>query len=132
MKAGDKLRVMTLRGALTEITRLEKDVRRPANNDEIIQILKRERARRDETMEFARKGGRLDLLEQNQTEAQIIDGYLPAAPGSDEIKAAITAQIAAGASQIGPIMKVLRAQFGARLDGRMASELIKQALAASS
>ncbi len=132
MKAGDKLRVMTLRGALTEITRLEKDVRRPANNDEIIQILKRERARRDETMEFARKGGRLDLLEQNQTEAQIIDGYLPAAPGSDEIKAAITAQIAAGASQIGPIMKVLRDQFGARLDGRMASELIKQALAASS
>ncbi len=132
MKAGDKLRVMTLRGALTEITRLEKDVRRPANNDEIIQILKRERARRDETMEFARKGGRLDLLEQNKTEAQIIDGYLPAAPGSDEIKAAITAQIAAGASQIGPIMKVLRDQFGARLDGRMASELIKQALAASS
>jgi len=132
MKAGDKLRVMTLRGALTEITRLEKDVRRPANNDEIIQILKRERARRDETMEFARKGGRLDLLEQNQTEAQIIDGYLPAAPGSDEIKAAITAQIAAGASQIGPIMKALRDQFGARLDGRMASELIKQALAASS
>ncbi len=132
MKAGDKLRVMTLRGALTEITRLEKDVRRPANNDEIIQILKRERARRDETMEFARKGGRLDLLEQNQTEAQIIDGYLPAAPGSDEIKAAITAQIAAGASHIGPIMKVLRDQFGARLDGRMASELIKQALAASS
>ncbi len=132
MKAGDKLRVMTLRGALTEITRLEKDVRRPANNDEIIQILKRERARRDETMEFARKGGRLDLLEQNQTEAQIIDGYLPAAPGSDEIMAAITAQIAAGASQIGPIMKVLRDQFGARLDGRMASELIKQALAASS
>jgi uncharacterized protein YqeY len=129
MKAGDKLRVMTLRGALTEITRLEKDVRRPANNDEIIQILKRERARRDEAIEFARKGGRQDLLEQNQTEAQILDGYLPAALGADEVKGAIAAQIAAGASQIGPIMKALRDQFGARLDGRMASELAKQALA---
>ncbi|MBV8453140.1 MAG: GatB/YqeY domain-containing protein [Deltaproteobacteria bacterium] len=129
MKAGDKLRVMTLRGALTEITRLEKDVRRPANDDEIVQILKRERARRDETIEFARKGGRQDLVEQNQTEAQILDGYLPAALSSSEVEAAIAAQIAAGVSQIGPIMKALRDQFGARLDGKMASELVKQTLA---
>jgi uncharacterized protein len=129
MKAGDKLRVMTLRGALAEITRLEKDVRRSANNDEVVQILKRERARRDEVIEFAQKGGRQDLVEQNQTEARIIDGYLPAAVGPDEIKAAIVAQIAAGASQIGPIMKALRDQFGPRLDGRMASELVKQTLA---
>jgi uncharacterized protein len=129
MKAGDKLRLMTLRGALTEITRLEKDVRRPANNDEIIQILKRERARRDEAIEFARKGQRQDLLEQNQTEAQILDEYLPAALSTAEVQAAIAAQIAAGASQIGPVMKALRDQFGARLDGRMASELAKQALA---
>ena len=129
MKAGDKLRVMTLRGALTEITRLEKDVRRPANDDEIVQILKRERARRDEAIEFARKGDRQDLVEQNQTEAQILDGYLPAALGPDEVKAAIAAQLAAGTSQIGPIMKALRDQFGARLDGKMASELVKQTLA---
>jgi uncharacterized protein YqeY len=131
MKARDKLRVMTLRGALTEITRLEKDVRRPVTNDEIVQILKRERARRDEAIEFARKGGRQDLLEQNQTEAQILDGYLPAALEPEEVKAAISAQIAAGSSQIGPIMKALRDQFGARLDGRTASELIKQALVSS-
>jgi uncharacterized protein YqeY len=129
MKARDTLRVMTLRGALTEITRLEKDVRRAATNDEIVQILKRERARRDEAIEFARKGARQDLLEQNQTEAQILDGYLPAALEPEEVKAAISAQIAAGSSQIGPIMKALREQFGARLDGRTASELIKQALA---
>jgi uncharacterized protein YqeY len=128
MKAGDKLRVMTLRGALTEITRLEKDVRRPATDDEVIQILKRERARRDEAIEFAHKGGRQDLVDQNQTEAQVLDGYLPVAVASDEVNAAISAQIAAGKSQIGPIMKALRDQFGARLDGRMASELIKQAL----
>jgi uncharacterized protein len=128
MKARDKLRVMTLRGALAEITRLEKDVRRPANNDEVVQVLKRERARRDESIEFARKGGRQDLVEQNQTEAQIIDGYLPTAAGPDEVKAAVAAQIAAGASQIGPIMKALRDQFGTRLDGRMASEIVKQTL----
>ena len=129
MKSREELRVMTLRGALTEITRLEKDVRRPASNDEIIQILKRERARRDEAIDFARKGGRHDLVEQNEAEARILDGYLPAALAADEINQVIDVQIAAGVSQIGPIMKALRDQFGARLDGRLASDLVKQALA---
>lgn len=129
MKSGEKLRVMTLRGALTEITRLEKDVRRPASDDEIIQILKRERARRDEAIDFARKGARDDLVEQNEAEAQILDGYLPAALAAEDLNQVIRAQIAAGVSQIGPIMKALRDQFGARLDGRLASELVKQALA---
>jgi uncharacterized protein YqeY len=128
MKAGDKPRLMTLRGVLSEITRLEKDVRREANEAEIIQVLKRERARRDEALEFARKGNRADLVEQNEIEAKVLDSYLPTAVGAEELKAAIDAQIASGAKQIGPIMKALRDQFGARLDNKAASEMIKQAL----
>ncbi|MGH7935180.1 MAG: GatB/YqeY domain-containing protein [Candidatus Binataceae bacterium] len=129
MKAGDKLKTMTLRGILSEITRVEKDVRRDASETEIVQVLKRERARRDEALEFARKGNRADLIEQNETEARILDTYLPAAIGHDEVMAAITAQMDAGVRQIGPLMKALRDQFGARLDGKMASDLVKQALA---
>jgi uncharacterized protein YqeY len=130
MKASDKLRMMTLRGVLAEITRIEKDVRRDANETEIVQVIKRERARRDEVLEFARKGGRQDLIEQNEREAKILDGYLPAALSPDEVAAAIAAQVSAGVNQIGPIMKALRDQFGARLDGKMASDLVRQALVA--
>jgi uncharacterized protein YqeY len=129
MKAGDKLRMMTLRGVLSEITRIEKDVRREANETEILQVLKRERARRDEVLEFARKGGREDLIVQNETEAKILDAYLPTALSADEVKAVIAAQVSAGVNQIGPLMKALRDQFGPRLDGKMASDLVKQALA---
>jgi uncharacterized protein YqeY len=129
MKAGDKPRVMTIRGVLTEITRIEKDVRREANEAEIVQVLKRERARREEALEFARKGNRADLVEQNETEAKILDAYLPTALSADEVQAAISAQIGAGVAQIGPLMKALRDQFGARLDGKIASEFVKQALA---
>jgi uncharacterized protein YqeY len=129
MKSGDKLRVMTIRGVLSEITRIEKDVCRAANETEIVQVLKRERARREEALEFARKGNRADLVAQNETEAKILEGYLPAALAPDEIKAAINAQIAAGVAQIGPLMKALRDQFGAALDGKVASDLVKQALA---
>ena len=129
MKSGDKLRLMTIRGVLSEITRIEKDVRREANETDIVQVLKRERARRDEMLEFARKGGRQDLVDQNEAEARILEGYLPAAVTADELNAAIAAQLSAGIRQIGPIMKALRDQFGARLDGKLASELVKQALA---
>lgn len=128
MKSGDKPKLMTLRGIITEVTRLEKDVRREANEAEIIQVIKRERARREEALEFAKKAKRADLIEQNEVEAKILDAYLPAALSPDEVKAAIASQIAAGVTQIGPLMKALRDQFGARLDGKVASNLVKQAL----
>ena len=77
---------------LAEITRVEKDVRREANETEIVQIIKRERARRDETLGFARQGGRADLVAQNEEEARVLDSYLPAALDENELRAAIAEQ----------------------------------------
>jgi uncharacterized protein YqeY len=129
MKSGDKLRTMTLRGVLAEITRVEKDVRREANETEIVQIIKRERARREEVLGFARQGGRPDLVAQNEEEARVLDSYLPAALDDNELRAAIAEQIAAGVKQMGPLMKALKDRFGAQLDGRVASQMVKEALA---
>jgi hypothetical protein len=129
MKSSDKLRTMTLRGVLAEITRVEKDVRREANETEIVQIIKRERTRRDETLGFARQGGRADLVVQNEQEARVLDSYLPAALSEGELRAAIAEQVAAGVQQMGPLMKALKDRFGAQLDGRVASQLVKEALA---
>lgn len=131
MKARERTRVMTLRGLLAEITRLEKDVRRPAEEAEIVRLVQRERARREEALEFARRAGRADLVAQNEEEARVLNAYLPTAPSSDELRGAIAEQVAAGVRQIGPIMKALRERFGAGLDGKLASELIKEALASN-
>jgi len=129
MKARDTARMMTIRGVLTEISRLEKEVCREANEAEIVQILKRERARREEALGFARQGNRPDLVAQNEAEVRVLDGYIPAGVGAEEVRAAIDSQLAAGVKQIGPIMKALKDQFGARLDGKLASDLVKEALA---
>ncbi len=129
MKNRDERRTMTLRGVLAEITRIEKDVCREANENEIAQVLKRERARREEALEFARKANRADLIALNEADARVLDAYIPAGLSADEVKAAIDEQIAAGTNQMGPLMKALREKFGARLDGKMASELVKAALA---
>ena len=130
MRAGEKIRLMTIRGVLAEMSRVEKDVRREPNEAEIIQVIKRERARRDESLEFARKAARTDLIEQYEAEAKVLDAYLPSAVGVDELTAAIAEQVAGGANQIGPIMKALRDKFGARLEGKLASELVKKSISA--
>ena len=132
MKSGDKLRVMALRGLLSEITRVEKDVCREANEGEIVQVIKRERARREEALEFARKANRVDLIEQNETEAKVLAEYMPAELPQEEVSAAVAEIIAGGANQMGAVMKALREKFGARLDGKVASDLVKQALAPKS
>ena len=132
MKARDTARVMTIRGVLTEISRLEKEVCREANENEIVQILKRERARREEALGFARQGNRPDLVTQNETEARILDAYIPAGVGAEEIRALIDSKIAAGIAQMGPLMKALKDEFGTRLDGKLASDLVREALARKS
>jgi uncharacterized protein YqeY len=66
---------------------------------------------------------------QNEQEARVLDSYLPAALDENELRAAIAGEIAAGAKQMGPLMKTLKERFGAQLDGRVASQLVKEALA---
>src|SRR5271156_3049384 len=113
MKSGDKLRMMALRSVLSEISRLEKDVRRDPNDAEILQIIKRERAKREESLEFARKAARQDLIDQNETEAKILDSYLPATASADDVRAEIAAAIAAGGTPEGAAMKRVRGEVGA-------------------
>jgi len=130
MKSRDTRRMMAIRGLLAEISRVEKDVRREATEAEIVQIVKRERARRAESLGFARQANRADLIEENETEAKILAGYLPPELPLEEVSAAVNEIIAGGATQMGAVMKALRDRFGAQLDGKVASDLVKQALAA--
>jgi len=132
MKSGEKLRTMALRGIIAEVSRVEvaDAARREVTDSDIIQVIKRERARREESLEFARKAGRADLIEQNEAEAKVLESYLPAAVSADEVRAAVNEIIAGGAKQIGPVMNALRDRFGAQLDGKVASEIVKSTLAA--
>ncbi len=132
MKSGEKLRTMALRGIIAEVSRVEvaDASRREVTDADVIQVIKRERARREESLEFARKAGRVDLIEQNEAEAKVLESYLPAAVSADEVRTAVNEIIAGGANQIGPVMKALRDRFGAQLDGKVASDIVKSALAA--
>jgi uncharacterized protein len=127
MKAGEKDRVGTLRLVLSELQKAAKD-----GSDDELTVLRRERKRRHESAAAFRDGGRPELADAEEAEAAIIEGYLPAELGDDELRAIVAAAVAeTGASSprdMGSVMRAAMAQVAGRADGRRVSALAQEAL----
>lgn len=128
MKAGEKDRVGALRLVLSELQKAAKD-----GNDDEQAILRRERKRRLESATAFREAGRVELAEGEEAEAAVIQGYLPAELGDDELKRIVADAIAqTGASSpkdMGGVMKVAMEKTGGNADGKRVSALVREALA---
>jgi uncharacterized protein YqeY len=129
MKAGEKERVGALRLVLSELQKAAKE-----GGDDELAVLRRERKRRLEAAAQFRDGGRPELAAQEESEARIIEGYLPAELGDADLQAIVAAAIAdTGASDpkdMGQVMKVVMERAGGRADGKRASALVREALSA--
>jgi uncharacterized protein len=127
MKAGEKDRVGALRLVLSELQKAAKE----GGSDELA-VLRRERKRRLEAAEQFRGGGRPELAEREESEAKIIERYLPAELDESELDAIVAAAIAeTGANDVkdmGQVMKAVMAKAGGRADGRRASARVREAL----
>jgi uncharacterized protein len=128
MKAGEKDRVGALKLVLSELQRAAKD----GGGDEFA-VLRRERKRRLEAASQFRDGGRPELAEREQSEAKLIEGYLPALLDDAELDAIVAAAIAeTGAvapGDMGRVMKAVMVRAGGRADGKRASARVREALA---
>jgi uncharacterized protein len=127
MKAGEKGRVGALRLVLSELQKAEKE-----GGDDELTVLRRERKRRLEAAVQFRDGGRPELADQEESEAELISGYLPAELADEELDRMIAAAIAeTGASSprdMGQVMKAVMAASGGRADGKRASARVREAL----
>jgi uncharacterized protein YqeY len=133
MKARDELTASTLRMVLTAITTEEVAGKqaRELSDDEVLKVLAREGKKRRESIEAFASAGRDELAERERAEAAVIDRYLPAQLGDDELAALVTAAIAAsgadGPKAMGQVMKVLTPRIAGRADGgRVAAEVRRQ------
>jgi uncharacterized protein YqeY len=128
LKAGEKTRVGALRLVLSELQKAEKE----GGEDELT-VLRRERKRRLDAATQFRDGGRPDLADQEESEAQLIATYLPAELSDEELDGMITSAIAeTGASSpkdMGQVMKAVMAASGGRADGKRTSARVREALA---
>ena len=129
MKAGEKERVGALRLVLSELQKAEKE-----GGDDELTVLRRERKRRLDAAAQFRDGGRPELADQEESEAELISTYLPAELSDDELDQMIASAISeTGASSpkdMGQVMKAVMAASGGRADGKRASARVRAALGA--
>jgi uncharacterized protein len=127
MKAREKERVSALRLVLSELQKAAKE----GNGDEV-SVLRRERKRRQESALAFREGGRPELAEAEEAEAQVIEGYLPAELSDDELQTivadAVTETGASSPRDMGQVMKAAMERVAGRADGKRVSAVAQEAL----
>ena len=136
MKAKDERKLSTLRMVNSTIKNADIEARGqskpPLADGDILSLLQKMIKQRQESVELYQKGGRADLVTQEQEEIAIISGYLPKQMSDDEMKAAIEAAVtetgAAGMKDMGKVIGVLRGKFAGQMDMAKASGMVKARL----
>jgi len=134
MKAQDKGKLEALRAAKTAfiMARSERGSNAVLTSDEEIKIIQKLVKQRKESASIYREQNRPDLYEKEENEAAVLEGYLPARMGNEELTAALKAIIARiGArapSDMGKVMGVATKELAGKADGKDISAKVKELL----
>jgi hypothetical protein len=132
MKSRDKERLSAIRLIQSEIKRVEVDERVDVDDARVLAILdKMVKQRRDSAQQY-QDAGREELAAKEMAEIAVIQEFLPAQLGDDELAALVDAAIAAsgasGMQDMGPVMGRLKPQIQGRADMGAVSKLVKARL----
>lgn len=130
-KAQDKALTLVLGTILSDTKNREIELKRALTDDDVIDVLRKGVKRRRESVEAYEKGGRAELAAQEAAEVVVLERYLPAMASEDDIREAVRAAIAAGASGVGPVMGAVMPQFKGRADGGMINRVVREELGKS-
>ena len=129
MKAGDRARVGALRMLANALQQEAK-----SGGDDEVGVLRRERKRRVEAAEAYRDGGSVDRAEAEESEAELIETYLPAELSDEELGELVAAAIeevgAQGPGDMGKAMGAAMPKVDGRADGKRVSEAVRERLGA--
>jgi uncharacterized protein len=131
-KAQDRERLAALRLLLDALNKEAKEARGELDEQREVAVLKRERKRRGEAADAYRKGGRDELAASEETEAALIEEYLPAEISDSELESLVADALsetgAASQKEMGKVMAAVMSKAGGRADGRRVSELVRSKL----
>ena len=137
LKERNKLKIPTLRLILAAVKDRDIASRTPDNrtgikDEDIKQLLKKMIKQRNESIEIYKKNNRIDLLEIEKGEVEIISAFLPKQLNETEItkvcKETIQSIKAQGPKDIGKVMGVLKKKYSDILDFAKAGEQVKEIL----
>jgi uncharacterized protein len=129
-KAQDKDRTLVLGTILANLKNREIDLRRPATDEEVVEVLRKGIKIRREAIEQYKAGGRTDLAEVEQAQIAVLEEFLPPAVDPEEIRAAVREVIASGGKELGKVMGQVVPRFKGRADGKLINQIVREELQA--
>jgi uncharacterized protein YqeY len=132
MKNQDKFRLSVIRMVRSSIKNSEIELRRPLDDDEVLEVLIREiKQRRDSLQEFE-KANRSDLADNLKIEIEILTVYLPQQLTEEELKEIVQQTIqevgVSSKAEMGKLMGALMPKVKGRADGKLVNQLVQQHL----
>ena len=128
-KERDKLRTTVLTTFLAEIRNREIELGREVGDEDIHALVNTAVKRRREAAEQMRAGGREELAQQEDKEAQMLQAYLPPQLSEEEVRQIVGEAVAGGASDLGSVMKAVMPRVKGRFEGRELNRIVREALA---
>ena len=138
MLAKNELKTSVIRFVLSGITYYEINkggAGYEATNEDVLAVIQKEVKQRKDSIDQFQKAGRQDLVDKEKSELTLLEQYLPAQMGEDEVKKLVDEAIAqTGAksmADIGKVMGALMPKVKGKADGNMVSSLVKSSLTGS-
>ena len=128
-KAQDKPQTLLLSTIISDAKNRKIELMRELTDDDVIDVLRKGIKRRRESVEMFEKAGRQELADRERGEVAGLEKFLPAAVDPAELRAAVKAAIAGGATTIGAVMGKVMPQFKGRAEGGTINALAREELA---
>ncbi len=132
MKSNDKSRLSTIRMLRSAIKNKEIEQRGKLDDEGIYKVIQAMVRKGEESIEQFKAGGRMDLVEKERREIEILNSFLPQPMGKEEILKIIDQVIveteAKSLKDMGKVMKSLMPRLGGRADGKLVNQLVRERL----
>jgi uncharacterized protein YqeY len=107
---------------------IEKGKDKELTDEDIIQELSKEAKRHQESIDAFQKGGRCDLVEKEEQELTILQGYLPAQLSDSELEHIIEEEMVKVGGDFGSVMKAVMVRVKGQADGTKVVQFVKSKL----
>jgi uncharacterized protein YqeY len=132
MKSNEKLRLSTIRMIRSSLKNKEIELRKKLEDEDIVKVIQVMVRKGEESVEQFQAGGRMDLVEKETKEIEILRSFLPQPLSQEEILKIVDETIqetqASSLKDIGKVMKSVMPKIGGKADGKLINQLVKERL----
>ncbi len=131
-KARDSGRLGAIRFVRSRTKNRQIELRRELKDEDVVEVLSRIAKQHRESIEQFQEGGRDELVEHERRQLSVIEEYLPAQLGEQELLEILSGVVeetgATGPRDIGMVMKTIMPQVRGRADGKIVKALVQSRL----